>query len=33
LALLVGDQQSWLTTESFLDAVADNLDRAMAKAA
>jgi isocitrate dehydrogenase len=33
LALLVGDQQAWLTTEGFLDAVADNLDRAMAKAA
>ncbi|MBC7768531.1 MAG: NADP-dependent isocitrate dehydrogenase [Phycisphaerales bacterium] len=32
LALLVGDQQAWLTTEGFLDAVADNLDRAMAKA-
>jgi isocitrate dehydrogenase len=33
LALLVGDEQSWLTTEGFLDAVGDNLDRAMAKAA
>jgi isocitrate dehydrogenase len=33
LALLVGDQQSWLTTEGFLDAVGDNLDRAMSKAA
>ncbi|MGE0596650.1 MAG: NADP-dependent isocitrate dehydrogenase [Hyphomonadaceae bacterium] len=33
LALLVGDKQAWLTTEGFLDAVADNLDRAMAKAA
>jgi isocitrate dehydrogenase len=32
LALLVGDQQKWLTTEGFLDAVADNLDRAMGKA-
>jgi isocitrate dehydrogenase len=32
LALLVGDGQSWLTTEGFLDAVGDNLDRAMAKA-
>src|SRR5262245_31554532 len=30
LALLVGDEQTWLTTEAFLDAVADNLDRAMA---
>ncbi len=33
LALLVGDQQKWLTTEGFLDAVSANLDRAMAKAA
>jgi isocitrate dehydrogenase len=33
LALLVGDTQKWLTTEGFLDAVADNVDRAMAKAA
>jgi isocitrate dehydrogenase len=33
LALLVGDHQSWLSTEGFLDAVGDNLDRAMAKAA
>jgi isocitrate dehydrogenase len=32
LALLVGDAQSWLTTEGFLDAVGDNLDKAMAKA-
>ncbi|HVK79290.1 MAG TPA: NADP-dependent isocitrate dehydrogenase, partial [Verrucomicrobiae bacterium] len=32
LALLVGDTQKWLTTEGFLDAVGDNLDRAMAKA-
>jgi isocitrate dehydrogenase len=30
LALLVGDQQQWLTTEGYLDAVAANLDRAMA---
>jgi len=30
LALLVGDEQSWLTTEGFLDAVAANLDKAMA---
>jgi isocitrate dehydrogenase len=29
LALLVGDEQTWLTTEGFLDAVAANLDRAM----
>jgi isocitrate dehydrogenase len=32
LAVLVGDKQTWLTTEDFLDAIADNLDRAMAKA-
>jgi isocitrate dehydrogenase len=32
LALLVGDKQSWLTTEGFLDAVAGNLDKAMGKA-
>jgi isocitrate dehydrogenase len=32
LALLVGDHQSWLTTEGFLDAVADNLDKAMGAA-
>jgi len=31
LALLVGDTQAWLTTEGFLDAIATNLDRAMAK--
>src|SRR5579864_4853690 len=30
LALLVGDFQGWLTTEGFLDKVADNLDRALA---
>ena len=30
LALLVGDQQGWLTTEGFLDKVAENLDAAMA---
>jgi isocitrate dehydrogenase len=33
LALLVGDKQAWLTTEGFLDAVGDNLDAAMSKAA
>ncbi len=32
LALLVGDQQSWLTTEGFLDAVAERLERAMTTA-
>ena len=30
LALLVGDQQSWLTTEGFLDKVAENMNKAMA---
>ncbi|GAD58101.1 NADP-dependent isocitrate dehydrogenase [Brevundimonas sp. BAL450] len=30
LALLVGDHQSWLTTEGFLDKVAENLTKAMA---
>ncbi len=30
LALLVGDQQGWLTTEGFLDKVAENLNAAMA---
>ncbi|ANP44945.1 NADP-dependent isocitrate dehydrogenase [Candidatus Viadribacter manganicus] len=32
LAVLVGDKQTWLTTEGFLDAVGDNLDKAMTKA-
>ncbi len=31
LALLVGDKQSWLTTEGFLDKVSENLTAAMAK--
>jgi isocitrate dehydrogenase len=30
LALLVGDEQKWLTTEGFLEAIARNLDKAMA---
>jgi isocitrate dehydrogenase len=30
LALLVGDFQGWLTTEGFLDKVAENLERALA---
>jgi isocitrate dehydrogenase len=30
-ALLVGDQQGWLTTEGFLDKVAENLTAAMSK--
>ena len=29
LALLVGDEQGWLTTEGFLDKVAANLTVAM----
>jgi isocitrate dehydrogenase len=29
LALLVGDQQGWLTTEGFLDKVAENLTKAL----
>ncbi|MCQ4005155.1 hypothetical protein, partial [Klebsiella pneumoniae] len=29
LALLVGDQQGWLTTEGFLDKVAENLKAAL----
>ena len=29
LALLVGDTQGWLTTEGFLDKVAENLEKAM----
>jgi len=33
LALLVGAQQAWLTTEGFLDKVAANLEAAMATAA
>ena len=30
LALLVGDRQAWLTTEGFLDKVAENLEKALA---
>jgi isocitrate dehydrogenase len=30
LALLVGDQQGWLTTEGFLDKIDENLKKAMA---
>jgi isocitrate dehydrogenase len=29
LALLVGDEQGWLTTEGFIDKVAENLERAL----
>ncbi len=32
LALLVGDEQSWLTTEQFLDKVAERFQQAMASA-
>ncbi|MDE1173911.1 MAG: NADP-dependent isocitrate dehydrogenase [Parvibaculaceae bacterium] len=31
LALLVGSEQSWLSTEGFLDKVASNLDKALGK--
>ncbi|VAW10597.1 Isocitrate dehydrogenase [NADP] [hydrothermal vent metagenome] len=31
LALLVGDEQAWLTTTGFLDKIAENLDAAMSK--
>ena len=30
LALLVGDHQGWLTTEGFLDKIAENLEKALA---
>jgi isocitrate dehydrogenase len=30
LALLVGPQQSWQTTEEFLDSIEENLRRALA---
>ena len=29
LALLVGDEQSWLSTEGFIDKVSENLQKAM----
>jgi isocitrate dehydrogenase len=32
LALLVGDHQGWLTTEGFIDKVADNLAKALGQA-
>ena len=32
LALLVGDQQGWLTTEGFIEKVAENLEHALAPA-
>jgi isocitrate dehydrogenase len=31
LALLIGPDQRWLTTEQFLDAVAMNLEAALAR--
>ena len=31
LALLVGPEQKWLSTDGFLDKVSDNLKAAMAK--
>ncbi|MDQ4059631.1 MAG: NADP-dependent isocitrate dehydrogenase [Pseudomonadota bacterium] len=33
LALLIGPDQKWLTTQGFLDKIAENLERAMAKEA
>ena len=30
LALLVGDQQAWLSTEGFLDKIDGNLQKALA---
>jgi isocitrate dehydrogenase len=33
LALLVGEEQSWLTTEGFIEKVAENLEAALAKGA
>jgi isocitrate dehydrogenase len=30
LALLIGPEQKWLTTEGFLDKLASNLERALA---
>ena len=29
LALLVGDKQGWLTTEGYLEAIAENFERKM----
>jgi isocitrate dehydrogenase len=29
LALLVGEQQGWLTTEGFIDKVSTNLEKAL----
>jgi isocitrate dehydrogenase len=33
LALLVGSEQKWLSTEGFLDKLAENLAKALAKQA
>ena len=30
LALLVGPEQAWMTTEQFFEAIVENLDKAMA---
>ena len=32
LALLIGPEQPWLTTEKFFQAIVDNLEQAMATA-
>jgi isocitrate dehydrogenase len=32
LALLIGPNQGWLTTEEFINKVGDNLEKAMSKA-
>ena len=31
LALLIGPEQKWLSTDGFIDKVAENLEAAMAK--
>ena len=33
LAILIGKDQKWLTTEQFMDSIVSNLDAAMRKAA
>jgi len=33
LAILVGPEQPWMTTEQFFEAIVDNLEAAMASAA
>ena len=32
LAILIGPEQPWLTTEGFFEAIVENLETAMAKA-